>query len=158
MSSYHFYLYDETDDGVDLRLWEWPRLTPQDAQLANNGICEDGLPAVNSSIPQGDYYVAFGSPDCAVHHVNLSTALVSGCGRIDLVPCVVGTDCKDCGRSASATAEPRVALASKVLLQASARAAQSNSPCPRGQMSPRHRSRWSGITTARRASTPAAAR
>ena len=103
-AQYHFYLYDETDDGVDLRLWEWPRLTPQDAQLANNGICEDGLPAVNTSIPQGDYYVAFGSPDCAVHHVNLSTALISGCGRIDLVPCVLGTDCKDCGRSASATA------------------------------------------------------
>jgi hypothetical protein len=35
-SGYHFYLYDETDDGVDLKLWEWPRLTPQDAQLANN--------------------------------------------------------------------------------------------------------------------------
>ena len=106
-AQYHFYLYDETDDGVDLRLWEWPRLTPQDAQLANNGVCEDGLPAVNTSIPQGDYYVAFGSPDCAVHHVNLSTALISGCGRIDLVPCVVGTDCKDCGRSASATTTTR---------------------------------------------------
>jgi hypothetical protein len=59
---------------------------------------------VNTSIPQGDYYVAFGSPDCAAHHVNLSTALVSGCGRIDLVPCLQGTDCADCGRSASATA------------------------------------------------------
>ena len=104
-AQYHFYLYDETDDGVDLRLWEWPRLTPQDAQLANNGVCEDGLPAVNTSIPQGDYYVAFGSPDCAVHHVNMSTALISGCGRIDLVPCVVGTDCADCGRSASFAAQ-----------------------------------------------------
>ena len=129
-AEYHFYLYDETPDGVDLKLWEWPRLTPQDAQLANNGICtllathsnhqalathaqpcavfrdagEDGLPAVNTSIPQGDYYVAFGSPDCAVHHVNLSTALISGCGRIDLVPCLRGTDCADCGRSASAMA------------------------------------------------------
>ena len=129
-AGYHFYLYDETPDGVDLKLWEWPRLTPQDAQLANNGICtllathsnhqalathaqpcavfrdagEDGLPAVNTSIPQGDYYVAFGSPDCAVHHVNLSTALISGCGRIDLVPCLQGTDCADCGRSASAMA------------------------------------------------------
>ena len=59
---------------------------------------------MNTSIPQGDYYVAFGSPDCAAHHVNLSTALVSGCGRIDLVPCLSGTDCADCGRSASATA------------------------------------------------------
>ena len=103
-AQYHFYLYDETDDGVDLKLWEWPRLTPQDAQLAGNKICEDGLPAVNTSIPQGDYYVAFGSPDCAAHHVNLTTALISGCGRTDLVPCTVGTDCADCGRSASATA------------------------------------------------------
>ena len=51
--------------------------------------------------------MAFGSPDCAVHHVNLSTALISGCGRIDLVPCVVGTDCQDCGRSASAMAATR---------------------------------------------------
>jgi hypothetical protein len=40
MSSYHFYLYDETPDGVDLRMWEWPRVTPKDDQLANNGVCE----------------------------------------------------------------------------------------------------------------------
>ena len=40
MSSYHFYLYDETPDGVDLRLWEWPRVTPRDDQLASNGVCE----------------------------------------------------------------------------------------------------------------------
>jgi len=39
MSSYHFYLYDETPDGADLRLWEWPRVTPTDDQLANNGVC-----------------------------------------------------------------------------------------------------------------------
>ena len=100
-SSYHFYLYDETDDGTDLKLWEYPRVTPQDAQLAFNNVCEDGLPAVNASIPQGDYYVAFGSPDCAVHYVNLSTGLISGCGRVELVPCTLGTDCHDCGRSAA---------------------------------------------------------
>ena len=40
MSSYHFYLYDETPDGVDLRMWEWPRVTPKDDQLASNGVCE----------------------------------------------------------------------------------------------------------------------
>ena len=39
IASYHFYLYDETPDGTDLRLWEWPRVTPTDGQLANNGIC-----------------------------------------------------------------------------------------------------------------------
>jgi len=103
-AEYHFYLYDETPDGVDLRLWEWPRVTPTDNQLASNGVCEDGLPAINASVPQGDYYVAFGSPNCAVHHVNLSTALIAGCGRVDLVPCTLGTDCADCGRSASAAA------------------------------------------------------
>jgi hypothetical protein len=73
--------------------------------LAHNNVCEDGLPAVNTSIPQGDYYVAFGSPDCAVHYVNLSTGLISGCGRVELVPCLMGTDCADCGRSASQIAE-----------------------------------------------------
>ena len=29
LPSYHFYLYDETPDGVDVRLWEWPRVTPR---------------------------------------------------------------------------------------------------------------------------------
>ena len=43
--------------------------------------------------------MAFGGADCALHHVNLSTGLISGCGRTDLVPCNVGTDCGDCGRS-----------------------------------------------------------
>jgi len=38
-AEYHFYLYDETPDGVDLKLWEWPRITPTDNQLANNGVC-----------------------------------------------------------------------------------------------------------------------
>ena len=101
VASYHFYLYDETPDGTDLRLWEWPRMSPQGTQLANNGICEDGEPSVHPGIPEGDYFVAFGSPDCAIHHVNLSTALIAGCGRVDLVPCMWGTDCADCGRSAS---------------------------------------------------------
>ena len=101
VASYHFYLYDETPDGTDLRLWEWPRVTPTDGQLARNGVCEDGLPSVYPEIPQGDYYVAFGGADCSLHHVNLSTGLIAGCGRVDLVPCTWGTDCHDCGRSAS---------------------------------------------------------
>ena len=100
-SSYHFYLYDETPDGIDLRLWEWPRVTPTDDQLANNGVCEDGQPAMNASVPVGNYYVAFGGVNCASHHVNLSTGLIAGCGRVDLVPCTKGTDCTDCGRSIS---------------------------------------------------------
>ena len=45
--------------------------------------------------------MAFGGAGCDAHHVNLSTALISGCGRTDLVPCLWGTDCADCGRSAS---------------------------------------------------------
>ena len=44
VASYHFYLYDEVPDGVDLRLWEWPRVTPTDNQLANNGICARSHP------------------------------------------------------------------------------------------------------------------
>ena len=59
------------------------------------------MPAVNATIPMGNYYVAFGSADCSIHHVNLSTGLIAGCGRVDLVPCQWGTDCADCGRSAS---------------------------------------------------------
>ena len=82
-------------------LWEWPRVSPSENQLRGNKLCEDGLPAVNTSIPEGDYYVVFGGPNCASHHVNLSTGLHSGCGRTDLVPCTVGTDCEDCGRSAT---------------------------------------------------------
>ena len=101
ISSYHFYLYDETPDGVDLRLWEWPRVTPKDDQLARNGVCEDGEPSNYRFVPQGNYYVAFGGANCATHHVNLTTGLISGCGRVDLVPCTLGTDCADCGRSAS---------------------------------------------------------
>ena len=102
IAEYHFYLYDESpQDGTDLRLWEWPRVTPQGNQLANNGICEDGEPSWWRGTPEGDYYVAFGGADCSLHHVNLSTALHSGCGRTDLVPCMWGTDCGDCGRSAS---------------------------------------------------------
>jgi len=100
-SSYHFYLYDETPDGIDLRLWEWPRVTPVDDQLANNGVCEDGHPSTNPLVPEGNYFVAFGGANCATHHVNLSTGLVAGCGRVDLVPCMYGTDCTDCGRSES---------------------------------------------------------
>lgn len=98
-SSYHFYLYDETPDGIDLRLWEWPRVTPVDDQLAFNGVCEDGHPSTNPLIPEGNYFVAFGGAECATHHVNLSTGLIAGCGRVDLVPCMRGTDCADCGRS-----------------------------------------------------------
>lgn len=49
--------------------------------------------------------MAFGGANCATHHVNLTTGLISGCGRVDLVPCSLGTDCADCGRSASHAAE-----------------------------------------------------
>ena len=71
------------------------------------------MPAVNASIPEGDYYVIFGGPDCALHHVNLSTGLHSGCGRTDLVPCTPGTDCADCGRSATASAAAAAAAAAR---------------------------------------------
>ena len=67
------------------------------------------MPAVNPSIPEGNYYVAFGGTECATHHVNLTTGLIAGCGRVDLVPCTRGTDCADCGRSASYAASQEAA-------------------------------------------------
>lgn len=60
---------------------------------------EDGLPSVKPGITQGEYYVAFGGADCATRYVNFTTGLATGCGKTVLVPCTVGTDCADCGRS-----------------------------------------------------------
>lgn len=101
LAEYFMYLYDETDDGTDLRVWEWPRTTPSDNYFHDNGFCEDGQPAVNTSIPSGEYYIAFGGSTCATMWVNLTTGYYSGCGKVALVPCTTGTDCADCGRSAS---------------------------------------------------------
>ncbi len=101
------YLYDETPDDQDFKMWEWPRVEPSGDAFRANGFCEDGLPAVNASIPQGEYYIAFGGPHCANMYVNLSTGLISGCGKVALVPCDVGTDCADCGRSASSAQQLR---------------------------------------------------
>ena len=56
---------------------------------------------MNTSIPQGEYFIAFGGSNCANMYVNLSTGLIAGCGKVALVPCDVGSDCADCGRSAS---------------------------------------------------------
>ena len=71
------------------------------------------MPAVNASIPEGEYYIIFGGANCALHHVNLSTGLHSGCGRTDLIPCVLGTDCADCGRSATLAASEAAAAAAR---------------------------------------------
>ena len=101
------YLYDETADGEDLKMWEWPRVQPSGDFFRNNGFCEDGLPAVNASIPQGEYYIAFGGAHCANMYVNLSTGLLGGCGKVALVPCDVGQDCADCGRSAPPASQRR---------------------------------------------------
>ena len=49
------------------------------------------MPAVNASIPQGEYYIAFGGTSCANMYVNLSTGLIGGCGKVALVPCGVGS-------------------------------------------------------------------
>ena len=62
---------------------------------------------MNASIPQGEYYIAFGSVNCASMYVNLSTGLIGGCGKVALVPCDVGSDCADCGRSASSANQNR---------------------------------------------------
>ena len=34
-----FYLYDETDDGHDLKLWQWPRVDPTALFFRSNGFC-----------------------------------------------------------------------------------------------------------------------
>jgi hypothetical protein len=98
-SSYYMYLYDETADGTDLKVWEWPRVTPSGHFFRDNGFCEDGLPSTKPGITQGEYYVAFGGAGCANRYVNFTTGLATGCGKTVLVPCTVGTDCADCGRS-----------------------------------------------------------
>jgi hypothetical protein len=116
LSEFYMYLYDETADDQDFKMWEWPRVEPSGDAFRANNFCEDGLPAVNASIPQGEYYIAFGGPHCATMYVNLSTGLISGCGKVALVPCEVGTDCEDCGRSASSAQQQR-----RQLLEASAR-------------------------------------
>ena len=95
------YLYDETPDDQTFKIWEWPRVEPSGDAFRNNGFCEDGLRPINASKQMGEYYIAFGSGGCASMYVNLSTGLISGCGKVRLVPCDVGTDCADCGRSAS---------------------------------------------------------
>ena len=46
---------------------------------------------MNTSIPQGEYYIAFGGADCANMYVNLSTGLIAGCGKVALVPCDLGS-------------------------------------------------------------------
>ena len=38
-SSYYMYLYDETADGTDLKVWEWPRVTPSGHFFRDNGFC-----------------------------------------------------------------------------------------------------------------------
>ena len=58
------------------------------------------IPKSLSDTKQRVFFVGT-APLSATHHVNLSTALIAGCGRTDLVPCLRGTDCADCGRSAS---------------------------------------------------------
>lgn len=94
-------MYDETDDSQTIKVWEWPRTNPAAHFFRGNGFCEDGQAAINTSIPQGEYYIAFGSASCATMSVNLTTGLLTGCGKVELVPCASGTDCEDCGRSAS---------------------------------------------------------
>ena len=91
LAEFYMYLYDETPDDQDFKIWEWPRVEPSGDAFRNNGYCEDGQPPMNSTIPMGEYYIAFGSGNCANMYVNLSTGLIGGCGKVMLVPCAVGT-------------------------------------------------------------------
>ena len=95
LASYYHYLYDATDDGQQIRFWEWPRNEPTHSFFANNSFCEDGE---TSSLgrPQGEYYMRF-TAQCNRPLVNVSGNVYGGCGKQLYVPCLRGFDCLDCG-------------------------------------------------------------
>ena len=103
LASYYHYLYDATDDGQQIRFWEWPRNEPTHSFFGNNSFCEDGE---NSTLgkPQGEYYMRF-TAQCDRPLVNVSGTVYGGCGKQRYVPCLRGYDCTDCG--------PRAALPSR---------------------------------------------
>ena len=68
---------------------------------SRGAVCEDGLLRPKRVHPGGQLLRGLWWPRLRQHHVNLSTGLIAGCGRVDLVPCGQGTDCFDCGRSAT---------------------------------------------------------
>jgi hypothetical protein len=39
LSEFYMYLYDETADGEDLKMWEWPRVQPSGDFFKANGFC-----------------------------------------------------------------------------------------------------------------------
>jgi hypothetical protein len=95
-SAYHHYLYDETEDGKNLALWEFPR-TIHSSIFSNNGFCEDGFIS-NTGRPTGEYYVTFAAHcNAEGYSVTLPVTGTYGCGRVPYVPCA--SDCRDCGRS-----------------------------------------------------------
>ena len=116
----YFYFYDETDDGHDLKFWQWPRVDPTGDFFHANGFCkpfnlehdmhtslpqhdtlagEDGEPSL-LGLPSGSYEILF-TGACANDAATVPSGTYSGCGRQTYVPCVLGTDCADCGRARS---------------------------------------------------------
>lgn len=96
-SEYYFYLYDETDDGQNLKFWQWPRVDPTATFFKNNSFCEDGLPSTVGK-PAGEYYILF-AHQCETDTTTVTSGTYGGCGKQPYVPCKPGFDCTDCGRT-----------------------------------------------------------
>ena len=78
---------------------QWPRIDPTGDLFDGNGFCEDGEPSL-LGLPSGSYEILF-TGACANDTATVPSGTYSGCGRQTYVPCVLGTDCADCGRARS---------------------------------------------------------
>lgn len=115
-SEYYFYMYDDTEDGQDLKFWQWPRVDPTATFFRNNGFCEDGY---NSTLgkPSGEYHIRFAA-QCTTDSVTVASGTYDQCGKVAYVPCKWGRDCHDCGRAVSAFPKVEVPSARRKLLPA----------------------------------------
>ena len=113
-SEYYFYMYDDTEDGQDLKFWQWPRVDPTATFFRNNGFCEDGY---NSTLgkPSGEYHIRFAA-HCTSDSVTVSTGTYDQCGKVAYVPCKWGRDCHDCGRAVSSFPAVEIPSARRRLL------------------------------------------
>jgi hypothetical protein len=80
---------------------QWPRVTPTSKFFSNNGFCEDGHPSATGK-PSGEYYLRF-AHECETDEVQVLSGTYGGCGKLVYVPCGIGRDCADCGRSVTVT-------------------------------------------------------
>ena len=112
-AEYAFYLYDETPDERQLKLWQWPRVDPTAGFFRESGFCDDGQNSTTGA-PLGEYHLTFGGPACATSSVVATqTGSYGGCGRVAYTPCATGFDCADCGRAQSVSGGGRRKLATQ---------------------------------------------